>query len=105
MDRAGADFEMVVSQLKSRLKANPVPLQMTIGAEENFKGVVDLIKMKAILWNEDDMGMTFEYGEIPADLQEKCEEMREYLVESAAEASEELICQRIKPSHSMRRVR
>ncbi len=91
MDRAGADFEMVVSQLKERLKANPVPLQMTIGAEDEFKGVVDLIKMKAILWNEEDKGMTFEYGDIPADLQDKCEEMREYLVESAAEASEELM--------------
>jgi elongation factor G len=91
MDRAGADFEMVVDQLKDRLKANPVPLQMTIGAEDEFKGVVDLIKMKAILWNEDDMGMTFEYGDIPADLQDKCEEMREYLVESAAEATEELM--------------
>ncbi|BFM14256.1 elongation factor G [Maricurvus nonylphenolicus] len=91
MDRAGADFEMVVDQLKDRLKANPVPLQMTIGAEDEFKGVVDLIKMKAILWNEDDMGMTFEYGDIPADLQGKCEEMREYLVESAAEATEELM--------------
>jgi elongation factor G len=91
MDRAGADFEMVVSQLKERLKANPVPLQMTIGAEDEFKGVVDLIKMKAILWNEDDKGMTFEYGDIPADLQDKCDEMREYLVESAAEASEELM--------------
>ena len=91
MDRAGADFEMVVDQLKTRLKANPVPLQMTIGAEDEFKGVVDLVKMKAILWNEDDMGMTFEYGDIPADLQDKCDEMREYLVESAAEASEELM--------------
>jgi elongation factor G len=91
MDRAGADFDMVVDQLKERLKANPVPLQMTIGAEEHFKGVVDLVKMKAILWNEEDMGMTFEYGDIPADLQDKCEEMREYLVEAAAEANEELM--------------
>ena len=91
MDRAGADFEMVIEQLKSRLNASPVPLQMTIGAEDQFKGVVDLIKMKSILWNEDDMGMTFEYGDIPAEMQEKCEEMREYLVESAAEATEELM--------------
>ena len=66
-------------------------MQMTIGAEDEFKGVVDLIKMKAILWNEDDMGMTFEYGDIPDDLQDKCDEMREYLVEAAAEASEELM--------------
>ena len=91
MDRAGADFSMVVDQLKTRLKANPVPLQMTIGSEEEFKGVVDLIKMKAILWNEADQGMTFEYGDIPADMQAQCDEMREYLVESAAESSDELM--------------
>ncbi|GAB3097170.1 elongation factor G [Aestuariicella hydrocarbonica] len=91
MDRAGADFEMVVKQLKTRLNANPVPLQMTIGSEENFKGVVDLLKMKAILWNEGDMGMTFEYGDVPEDMLEKCESMREYLIEAAAEASDELM--------------
>jgi elongation factor G len=89
MDRAGADFGMVIDQLKARLKATPVPLQMTIGAEENFKGVVDLIKMKAILWNEQDMGMTFEYGEIPADMQTECELLRENIVEAAAEANDE----------------
>jgi len=91
MDRAGANFEMVVSQLKERLGAIPVPLQMTIGAEEDFKGVVDLVKMKAILWNETDQGMTFEYAEIPADMQDRCDEMREHLVEVAAEASDELM--------------
>ena len=91
MDRAGADFMRVVNQLKERLKANPVPLQMTIGSEDEFKGVVDLIKMKAILWNESDMGMTFDYADIPADLQDQCEEMREFLVEAAAEANEELM--------------
>ncbi len=91
MDRAGADFEMVVDQLKTRLKANPVPLQMTIGAEDEFKGVVDLIKMKAILWSEEDKGTTFEYGDIPADMQDQCDKMREYLIESAVEASEELM--------------
>ncbi|GAB1262948.1 elongation factor G [Aurantivibrio plasticivorans] len=91
MDRAGASFDMVVKQLGERLGANAVPLQMTIGAEDEFKGVVDLIKMKAILWNEEDMGTTFEYGEIPAELQEKCEKMHEYLVEAAAEANEELM--------------
>lgn len=91
MDRAGADFRMVVDQLKDRLNASPVPLQMTIGAEDEFKGVVDLIKMKAILWNEDDMGMTFDYGDVPADMVAECEEMREYLVESAAESSDELM--------------
>ncbi|ODS24467.1 translation elongation factor G [Candidatus Endobugula sertula] len=89
MDRAGADFQMVVDQLRDRLKANPVPLQMTIGAEDHFKGVVDLIKMKAILWNEADQGMTFDYADIPADIQGICEEMREYLVEAAAEANDE----------------
>jgi len=91
MDRAGADFKMVVEQLGERLGASAVPLQMTIGAEENFKGVVDLVKMKSILWNESDQGMTFEYGEVPADLQDECEEMREYMVEAAAEATDELM--------------
>ncbi|WP_045860747.1 elongation factor G [Teredinibacter purpureus] len=91
MDRAGASFEMVVDQLKERLGANPVPLQMTIGAEDEFKGVVDLIKMKAILWNESDMGMTFEYGDIPEDMLTQCEEMRETVVEAAAEANDELM--------------
>src|SRR5690606_29670560 len=83
MDRAGADFMRVVAQLKTRLGATPVPLQMTIGAEENFKGVVDLIKMKAIIWNEADQGMTFEYQDIPADLIDTCKKMRENLVEAA----------------------
>ncbi|GAA5446231.1 elongation factor G [Microbulbifer sp. NBRC 101763] len=91
MDRAGANFRNVVSQLKDRLNANAVPLQMTIGAEDEFKGVVDLVKMKAIIWNEADQGMTFEYADIPAELQDECDEMREYLVEAAAEASEELM--------------
>ena len=91
MDRAGADFQMVIDQLKARLGANPVPLQMTIGAEEEFKGVVDLVKMKAILWNEADQGATFEYGDIPDDLADVCASMREELVEAAAEANEELM--------------
>ena len=91
MDRTGADYRMVVDQLKDRLGANPVPLQMTIGSEDEFKGVVDLVKMKAILWNEEDQGMTFDSAEIPADLLDECEEMREFLVESAAEASDELM--------------
>ncbi|MGD9661201.1 MAG: elongation factor G [Porticoccaceae bacterium] len=91
MDRAGADFMRVVAQLKTRLGATPVPLQMTIGAEENFKGVVDLIKMKAIIWNEADQGMTFEYQDIPADLIDTCKKMRENLVEAAAEANEQLM--------------
>ncbi len=91
MDRAGADFQMVIDQLGERLGANAVPLQMTIGAEEDFKGVVDLVKMKAILWNPDDQGMTFDYADIPADLQDQCEAMREHMIESAAEATDELM--------------
>ena len=91
MDRAGADYMMVVSQLKERLGAIPVPLQMTIGAEEEFKGVVDLVKMKAVYWNDADQGMTFEYAEIPEDMLDECQEMHEFLVESAAEANEELM--------------
>ena len=88
MDRAGADFKKVIKQLKTRLGANPVALQMTIGSEEEFKGVVDLVKMKAIRWNEADQGMTFQYEEIPADMLAECEELRESLVEAAAEANE-----------------
>ena len=91
MDRAGADFNEVVSQLETRLGATAVPLQMTIGAEENFKGVVDLIKMKAILWNESDQGMTFEYADIPDDLADECAVMHESILEAAAEANDELM--------------
>jgi len=91
MDRAGADFKEVVSQLGTRLGANAVPLQMTIGAEEDFKGVVDLIKMKAILWSEADQGMTFEYSDIPEDILDECTEMHEFILEAAAEANEELM--------------
>ncbi len=91
MDRAGADFESVIAQLRDRLGCNAVPIHMTIGAEEEFKGVIDLIKQKAIIWNEEDMGMSFEYADIPADLADKAAEMREYMVEAAAEATEELM--------------
>ena len=91
MDRAGADFKSVINQLKQRLGANPVPMQMTIGAEDEFKGVVDLIKMKAILWNEADQGMTFSYADVPADMLDECAIMREQLVEAAAEADDELM--------------
>jgi elongation factor G len=91
MDRAGADFYMVESQLKDRLGAVAVPINLPIGAEDDFKGVVDLVCMKAIWWNEDDMGMTYELGDIPAELQAKAEEYREHMVETAAEASEELM--------------
>ncbi len=91
MDRAGADFDRVVEQIRDRLGATCVPIQMNIGAEDEFKGVIDLIKMKAINWNEADQGMTFTHDDIPAELLEKAQEMREYLVEAAAEASDELM--------------
>jgi elongation factor G len=91
MDRAGADFMNVVDQLRDRLDCNAVPLQMTMGAEEDFIGVIDLIKNKAIIWNEEDRGTTFEYGPVPEELIEQCDEMREYLVEAAAEANDELM--------------
>lgn len=91
MDRAGADYLMVVRQLKERLGAEPVPLQLTIGAEEEFKGIVDLVKMKAIFWNEADQGMTFDYAEIPEQMVEECQKMHENLVEAAAEATDELM--------------
>ncbi len=91
MDRAGADYFMVVDQLKERLGAEAVPIQINIGAEENFKGVVDLIKMKAVRWSEEDKGTSFEYEDIPADLAETAEEWREHMLEAAAEASDELM--------------
>ena len=91
MDRAGADFLRVCDQIKTRLGANPVPMQIAIGAEEDFKGVVDLITMKAIYWNEADQGATYEALDIPAELQDLAEEKREFMIESAAEASEELM--------------
>ena len=91
MDRSGADFLRVVDQIKERLGSNAVPIQIPIGAEDNFKGVVDLIKMKAIYWNESDMGTTFEEKDIPEDLLELCNKYREEMVEAAAEASEELM--------------
>ncbi|MDU4092995.1 MAG: elongation factor G [Pantoea sp.] len=91
MDRMGANFLKVVGQIKSRLGANPVPLQLAIGAEEKFTGVVDLIKMKAINWNEEDAGVTFTYEDIPADMVDLAEEWHQNLIESAAEASEDLM--------------
>ena len=91
MDRAGADFDSVIEQIRDRLGATCVPIHMNIGAEEGFKGIVDLIKMKAINWSEADQGLTFSYEDIPAELAEKASEMREYLVEAAAEASDELM--------------
>ncbi len=91
MDRAGADFLKVVEQVKDRLGANPVPMQLAIGAEDEFKGVVDLVKMKTIRWSEDDQGTTFSYEDIPADMADDAAHWREQLVESAAEATEELM--------------
>ena len=88
MDRTGANFFKVVEQMKLRLKASPVPMVIPIGAEENFTGVVDLIKMKAIIWDEASQGMKFDYREIPAELLELAKEWREKMVEAAAEASE-----------------
>jgi len=91
MDRTGANFFKVYDQLKNRLKANPVPIVIPIGAEEGFKGVVDLVKMKAILWDDASQGTKFEYVDIPEDLVEIANEWREKLVETAAESSEELM--------------
>ena len=91
MDRAGADFEKVVDQIKDRLQANIVPIQYNIGTEEDFKGVVDLINMRAIYWNEDDQGLTFDSKEIPEEFNDKCSKLREDMLEAAAEANEELM--------------
>jgi len=91
MDRAGADFLRVVNQIEERLGSTTVPMQLAIGAEENFQGVIDLVKMKAIYWNEDDMGLTFEERDIPEDLQALSEEYREKMIEAAAEANDELM--------------
>ena len=91
MDRTGANFFKVVDQIKTRLKGNPVPVVVPIGAEDNFKGVVDLLKMKAIIWDEASQGMKFEYAEIPADVKEVAEKWRENMVEAAAEANEDLM--------------
>ncbi|MEQ5809273.1 elongation factor G [Alteromonas sp. NFXS44] len=91
MDRAGADFERVVGQIRKRLGATCVPIQLNIGAEEEFRGVIDLIKMKAINWNAEDMGMTFTYEDIPAELVAKAEKYRTEMIEAAAEASEDLM--------------
>jgi elongation factor G len=91
MDRQGADFFKVHDQMRSRLKANPIPIQIPVGAEDNFTGVIDLIKMRSIIWDEANQGTKFEYGEIPAELQAKAAEWREKMLEAAAEASEEMM--------------
>jgi len=90
MDRSGADFLRVVEQVKERLGANPVPVQLPIGAEEKFQGVVDLIRMQAIYWSEADKGTSYEEKEVPADMLEACNEWRERMIEAAAEATDEL---------------
>ncbi len=91
MDRAGADFDRVCTQINQRLGAKVVPIQYNIGTEEDFKGLVDLIRMRAIFWNEDDFGMTYEEGDIPENIRGRCEELREQMMEAAAEGSEELM--------------
>ena len=91
MDRTGANFFKVYDQMKARLKANPIPIQVPIGAEENFQGVIDLIKMKAIIWDDASQGTKFTYGDIPAELKEIAEEWREKMLEVAAESSEEMM--------------
>ncbi len=91
MDRAGADFYKVVGQLKARLGANPVPMQVPIGAEDGFEGVIDLVRMKAVIWDAESQGMKFEYKDIPANLVDECKKAREFMVEAAAETSEALM--------------
>ena len=91
MDRSGADFLRVIGQIKDRLGAKPIPMQLPIGAEDVFEGVVDLVEMKAIYWDEANMGMTFKEGNIPSDMLDLCNEWREYMVEASAEASEDLL--------------
>ncbi len=91
MDRAGADFLRVVEQIETRLGATPVPIQLPIGAEEEFAGVIDLIRMQAVFWHDDDKGMTFEYQSIPQNLQAQADEYREKMIEAAAEANDELM--------------
>ena len=91
MDRSGADFLRVVEQIRERLGSNPVPIQLNIGAEDKFKGVVDLVRMKAIVWDEADMGTSYTEGDIPAELESSCQVWREKMVEAAAEANEELM--------------
>jgi elongation factor G len=91
MDRIGADFFKVYRQMRERLRGNPVPIQIPIGAEDHFQGVVDLVRMKAIYWDEASQGMKFEYREIPAELQDQAEEWREKMIEAAAEADEAIM--------------
>ena len=91
MDRAGANFERCIDQIRSRLRGNPVAIQLPIGAEDGFVGVVDLVKMKAIFWDEETQGMKFEYREISANMRQQCEEWRSKMIEAAAEGDETLL--------------
>ena len=91
MDRAGADFERVIDQIKNRLGASPVAIQLPIGAEDDFSGIIDLIKMKALYWDGDDKGTSYREEEIPDNLIEKAKKYREDMLESAAEANEEIM--------------
>src|SRR5512134_1156989 len=91
MDRAGANFFRCVEQIRTRLRGNPVPIQIPIGAEDDFEGVIDLIRMKSIYWDDSTEGMRFEYRDIPAHMLEQCQEWREKLVEAAAEANDDLM--------------
>ncbi len=91
MDRVGADFFRVQRQISERLKGTAVPVQIPVGAEEHFQGVIDLVKMKAIIWDDSDQGIHFEYREIPAELQASAQEWHDKMVEAAAESSEELL--------------
>jgi len=91
MDRAGANFERCVDMIRTRLRANPVPIQLPIGAEENFEGVVDLVRMKAIRWDMETQGMKFEFGEVPEGLRAQCEQSRARMIEAAAEGDEQLL--------------
>ena len=90
MDRVGADFFKVYEQIRHRLKSNPIPIQLPIGAEDSFRGIVDLVDMRAILWDDETQGTSFQLADIPAELKSEAEKWREKMVESAAEADEEL---------------
>jgi len=106
MDRIGADFYNVEKQIRERLKANPVPIQIPIGAEDNFKGVVDLVRMKALVWEDEAaLGSKYEIEDIPADLQEKAEEYREKMIEAVVETDEELMEKYFAGEDKRRRVK
>ena len=105
MDRAGANFLRCVDQIRTRLRGNPVPIQLPIGAEDKFEGVVDLIRMKAIWWDDETQGMKFEYRDIPADMQAQCDEWRAKMIEAAAEGNEELMNKYLEGARARPRTR